>query len=481
MRAFADLYTRLDQTTKTNVKVSALADYFREVPDDDKIWTIALLSHRRPKRSVKTSLLREWAAELGKIPLWLFEESYHVVGDLAETIALVLPEASKSQEESLTYWINYIRELNELEEVVKKERIVAAWIRMNPVERLVFNKLITGGFRVGVSQKLMVRALAQYTNIEEKVLSHRLMGAWSPDDTDFERLILSESDGEDESRPYPFYLAYALDGPPQELGDPGEWMAEYKWDGIRGQVVVRGGAVYIWSRGEELVTEKFPEYHLLKDLIPDGTVLDGEILPYKDGEILSFNLLQTRIGRKNLSKKVLEKAPVVFRCYDLLEWAGEDIREWPLRRRRVILEKLAMGLQENAVFQLSERLTYGSWEELAALREQSREVNAEGVMIKSLSGVYEVGRKRGGWWKWKVDPMVVDAVMIYAQRGHGRRANLYTDYTFAVWNDEGNLVPFAKAYSGLKDAEIKTLDAWIKKNTLERFWSGSCGKTDAGI
>lgn len=468
MKRFAKLFTQLDQTTKINTKVQALADYFADAEDQDKLWTIAILSHRRPKRTVNTTLLRQWASEFSGIPLWLFEESYHVVGDLAETITLVLPKQENTSRQTLTYWINYIRDLGELEEAEKKEGVWAAWKGLSGPERFIFNKLITGNFRVGLSQKLMVRALSKYTNIEENLLAHRIMGNWSPDTDTFEDLILSENPLDDISKPYPFYLAYALENEPQELGPVEDWQVERKWDGIRGQIIVREGKVFVWSRGEELVTDKFPEYHELAKAIPDGTVLDGEILSFKDGQPLGFNVLQTRIGRKNVTKNILKKAPVVLMAYDLLEWQGEDWREQPLERRRQQLEALVGKHDTGGILMLSEVLEADSWPALALEREDSRKHFSEGLMLKKKDSVYRSGRRKGDWWKWKVDPLMIDAVMIYAQRGHGRRANMFTDFTFAVWDAE-KLVPFTKAYSGLTDKEFREITSWVQRNTVERF------------
>lgn len=468
MKLFAELFTQLDQTTKILPKVAALADYFAKADDSDRLWTIALLSHRRPKRSVNTTLLREWAADLSGIPLWLFEESYHIVGDLAEAIALTLPPPTQSSDQSLTYWINYIREMATMEEAGKKNQVQSAWGKLTHTERFLFNKLITGSFRFGVSQKLMVRALSKHTGIEENILAHRLMGDWTPDTTTYETLVLTEDEDENSSRPYPFYLAYALEEAPSTLGKPKEWAAERKWDGIRGQVIVRGGEVFVWSRGEELMTEKFPEYHELAKQLPNGTVIDGEILPFRDGQPLLFNDLQTRIGRKNVTKKILENAPVVLMAYDLLEWDGQDIRERPLRERRQLLEQLVETHDTDGVLLLSELVEAETWEELEAVRADSRQYHSEGLMLKRWDSPYLSGRKKGSWWKWKVEPLTIDAVMIYAQRGHGRRANLYTDFTFAVWDGE-QLTPFTKAYSGLTDKEFREVTAWVRRNTVERF------------
>lgn len=468
MKRFADLFARLDQTTKINAKLDALVDYFNTAPEPDRLWTIALLSQRRPRRTVTATMLREWASEEAGIPLWLFEEAYPIVGDLAETIALVLPPAEKESDASLSDWMEHIRKLGDLPDADRKQGILDAWRQLGRDERFLFNKLITGGFRIGVSQKLMTRALARATGIEENLLAHRLMGDWTPRTTTYDDLILSEDPLDDLSRPYPFYLAYALEAEPESLGDPAEWIAERKWDGIRGQAIMRGGELFVWSRGEELVTDRFPEFAALTDFLPDGTVLDGEILPWRDDRPLGFQQLQTRIGRKTVTKKLLADAPVILKAYDLLERGGEDIRERPFAERRAALEHLIDNNDAGGVLRLSPVVPFESWEELAAERENAREHAAEGLMLKRRDSPYRSGRRKGDWWKWKVDPLTVDAVMIYAQPGHGRRANLFTDFTFAVWR-EGELVPFTKAYSGLTDVEFNELTRWIRRNTIERF------------
>lgn len=471
MKAFADLIKTLDSTNKTTLKVEALTEYFRNAPPKDTVWTIAILSHRRPPRPVNTTLMREWASELAKIPLWLFEESYHIVGDLAETIALVIPPAEDSTEKSLHQFLQEIIELKPKSEDEKKEYLFENWLNLNYYERFVFTKLITGSFRIGVSQKLMTRALSKATNIDEDVLAYKLMGNWEPSQITFAKLILEENEEDFLSKPYPFYLAYAIEDEPGDLGDVSMWSAEHKWDGIRSQVIIRNNELFVWSRGEELVTDKYPEFKSFINAIPDGTVLDGEILPFPKGEIGSFKDLQTRIGRKNVSKKLLEKTPVILKAYDILEWQGEDIRELAFGKRREILEKLYYEVRSDELpLHLSETIQFKNWEEATLERENSREVKSEGLMLKKLDSPYLVGRKKGAWWKWKVDPLTIDAVLTYAMRGHGRRSNLFTDYTFGLWDEEKEeLVTFAKAYSGLTDKEFRQLDAWIKKNTLERF------------
>ncbi len=470
MKAFAQLIKTLDSTNKTTLKVDALSNYFLHASEEDKLWTIAILSHRRPKRPVNTTLLRQWATEISGIPLWLFEESYHIVGDLAETIALILPTSEEHTEKSLSTYIGEIIQLKKLSEEEKKSYLQENWLRLNYFERFVFNKILTGSFRIGVSQKLMTRALSKATEIDEDILAYKLMGDWTPENTTFQKLILEENAEDYLSKPYPFYLAYAVENNFQEdLGDISQWSFEHKWDGIRSQVIIRNDEVFVWSRGEELVTDKYPEFQQFLNEIPNGTVLDGEILPFGKGHIGNFNELQTRIGRKNLSKALLEKTPVILTAYDLLEWKGEDIRQKPFSERREILDNLISTCDcDKLGLYLSNTMNFDTWEAAAKERELSREKRSEGLMLKRKDSPYLVGRKKGDWWKWKIDPFTIDAVLTYAMRGHGRRANLYTDYTFGLWN-KGELVTFAKAYSGLTDAEFRQIDAWIKKNTLERF------------
>lgn len=480
MKTFAELIKTLDSTNKTTVKVAALADYLKVSNDSDKVWTIAILSHRRPPRPVNTTLLRTWASELANIPLWLFEESYHIVGDLAETIALIVPSKASSSKKSLTQFLEEMIALKSKTDTEKKAYLFENWNALDYYGRFVFTKLITGSFRIGVSQKLMTRALSKATGLDEDVLAYKLMGNWDPNTISFQKLILEENKSDYLSKPYPFYLAYALEGDIEDLGDVAQWSAEHKWDGIRSQVILRNDELFVWSRGEELVTDKYPEFEKFVGIVPKGTVIDGEILPYPKKQIGTFNDLQKRIGRKTVSKALLEKVPVILKAYDLLEWKGVDIRNKPFSERRKLLTALyrenyhVEGNSENRIpLHLSETMHFTSWNDLAKERERSREVRSEGLMLKRKDSPYLVGRKKGDWWKWKVDPLTIDAVLTYAMRGHGRRSNLFTDYTFALWqeNEQGEeeLVTFAKAYSGLTDAEFRKVDAWIKKNTLERF------------
>lgn len=474
MKNFAELIKALDNSNKTSVKVDALTDYFRHASPQDKVWTIALLSHRRPPRPVNTTLLRIWANELANIPLWLFEESYHIVGDLAETIALIIPTTLEHSDKSLTLFLQEIIALKKKSDDEKKNYLHENWLSLNYYERFVFTKLITGSFRIGVSQKLMTRALSKAENVDENLLAHKLMGDWDPNAITFQELILDEKNSDYASKPYPFYLAYPIEGAVENLGDASDWSIEHKWDGIRSQTIIRENQIYIWSRGEELVTDKYPEIHSFVGVIPNGTVIDGEILPYPNGEIGTFNDLQTRIGRKTVSVALLAKTPVIIKAYDILEWNNVDIRSKSYSERREILEHLFENCRESGIpLHLSQRVLLSSWDQITAERERARELKSEGLMIKRKNSEYGVGRKKGDWWKWKIEPLVIDAVLTFAMRGHGRRSNLFTDYTFALWqtNDDGSreLVTFAKAYSGLTDAEFRQVDDWIKKHTLERF------------
>ncbi|MHA7131885.1 ATP-dependent DNA ligase [Algoriphagus namhaensis] len=467
MQHFSRLITSLDQSNKTNDKIEALLRFFEEADDSDKVWAIALFTHRRPKRQVSTKQLRLWCQELAEIPEWLFEESYHAVGDLAETISLLLPHPIYSSDKNLSDWIRFLMNLKDQSDEDKREQIQLAWSSLEKTARFIFNKILTGGFRIGVSQNLITQALAKHLKLDKSNVAHALMGNWDPETIKFEELFNPKDQELDISKPYPFFLAHLLEKSPEELGDLTEWQVEWKWDGIRGQLVKREGQTFIWSRGEELVNEKFPELLELGNQLPDGLVIDGEILAFHDGLPLPFNLLQTRIGRKNVSKKQLKEAPVSLLAYDILEFDGEDIRSKPILERRRILEQLVKEYAHSNL-EISKPVEAQNWEELAKLREQSRSFFAEGFMLKQKDSPYEVGRKRGNWWKWKVDPLTIDGVMIYAQKGHGRRADLYSDYTLAVW-DGDSLVPFAKAYSGLTDAEMREVDAFVKKNTRERF------------
>jgi DNA ligase-1 len=468
MNEFARLFEALDRTTSTNVRVEAMVDYFSRVQPRDAAWAVYFLCGRKPKRSISTKQLCEWAAELTKVPDWLFAECYDTVGDLAETIALLLPAPASKSATGLAEWIEgQLLPMKSWTEAKRRKAVEEAWSNWDATERLIANKLITGGFRVGVSQLLVVRALAQFCRVPANTLAHRLMGEWTPTAEFFTRLISPESTVSEVSKPYPFFLAHPLDQEPQRLGDAHDWLAEWKWDGIRAQLIRRQGGTFLWSRGEELVTDRYPELMPLAEALPNGTVLDGELLPWKDGGVRPFADLQKRIGRKSLTRKLLVEIPVSFMAYDLLELASADFRGEPLSKRRDRLEQLLASHPHERLL-LSPVVKFNSWEELREARITSRVRRVEGLMLKRRESPYRVGRVRGDWWKWKIEPLTMDAVLTAAQRGHGKRASLYTDYTFSVWDGEA-LVTIAKAYSGLSDAEIRQVDSFVRANTLEKF------------
>lgn len=473
MKLFTELYVELDQTNKTNEKVEAMRFYFEHAEPHDAAWALYFLSGRKPRQIVPSRFLREWSIEASGIPEWLYYESRDTVGDGAETSALLLPgNASIDNTPLHTLVEDQLLPLRGLDEATQKEAVTSAWSRMNYSQRLVYNKLISGAFRVGVSQLLVIRALSQFSELPTDVIAHRLMGNWEPSEEFFTKLVSHElvPDETEIARPYPFHLAHQLDFIPDELGKVSDWQAEWKWDGIRAQVIKRAGEVFIWSRGEDLMTERFPEVDKAAVELPNGTVLDGELLPWRDGRVLPFLEMQRRIGRKNLSAKLLEEVPVILQCYDLLEYEGRDIRSFDFKTRREYLEKVLDGLsyEAKAVIRPTESVQAASWADMASRRDESRSLGVEGFMLKHRGSPYRVGRHRGDWWKWKVDPLTVDCVLIYAQKGSGKRSNLFTDYTFGVWNKD-ELVPFAKAYSGLTDAEIRRVDRFVRDNTIEKF------------
>lgn len=466
MKAFAELYAALDETTKTNEKVAALERYFRIAPPEDAAWAVSFLIGRRPKRLLESRKLAQWAIEEAGVPDWLFGECYQAVGDFAELIALLLPPTAQSTELPLHWWIERrLLPMRDADDETRRAWLVSAWREMDEGQRFAWNKLITGEFRVGVSQSLVVRALAETAGLSTEAIAHRLMGEWEPTPGFWTQLVAPEAQEGDVSRPYPFCLAYPLEGTVEELGDPSEWQIEWKWDGIRAQLIRRQGRTFLWSRGEELITERFPEIEAVGARLPEGTAIDGEVMPWKSGVPLPFAQMQRRIGRKVLGPKILADVPAVLVAYDLLELGGEDVRERPLEWRRAQLESIAPA---DSALVLSPIVRGANWDELKTLRQESRARKVEGFMLKRLGSPYRVGRRRGDWWKWKIDPYSVDCVLIYAQPGNGRRASLFTDYTFGIW-DNGKLVPFAKAYSGLSDDEIREVDAFVRRNTIDQF------------
>jgi DNA ligase-1 len=482
MNRFARLYDEIDRTMSTNAKVAAMARYFGAAPHADAAWAVFFLTGRRLKRLLPYAAITDWARAATGIEPWLLGECYAVVGDGAETVALVLdqlPASAPEPELSLAHWVEQrILPLRDADPASQEARVTTWWKPLDRLQRFVLLKLITGEFRVGVSQTLVVRALAQASSLPATTVSARLMGDWTPTGEWFASLLSHEQSDDDRSRPYPFYLASPLDSEPSVLGNPADWLIEWKWDGIRAQLVRRGGKIHLWSRGEELITHRFPEIAAAATRLPDGTVLDGEVLAFRDGVPLPFSALQQRIGRQKQVAQMVRAVPVVFMAYDILEDEGKDVRATQLQDRRetLIFRLKAEATEDTAsseapgrgVLRVSPTVAAASWEELATMRADSRARAVEGLMLKRRSSPYGVGRKRGDWWKWKVEPYTIDAVLIYAQPGSGRRASLLTDYTFGVW-DGSELVPIAKAYSGLSNYEIDEMDRWIRRHTRERF------------
>ena len=481
MREFARLYADLDETTSTTRKLDALQAYFSSATPENAAWAVYFLAGGKPRQAVPTKLLRQYAIDYAALDEWLFDESYQAVGDFAETIAHILPPPTERSDIGLAVWMEErIAPLRGAEPARIRDALFSYWNELEWRERFLLVKLIGGGFRVGVSKLLVTRALAAIAAVDSKLIAQRLMG-WTdgrvkPTAAGFLQLIAEQSDDEHTLRggqPYPFFLSHQLAGEPSQLGAPGDWIVEWKYDGIRAQLVRRGGQNFLWSRGEDLITERFPE--LAAARLPDGMVLDGEVLIWQPGASLPspFADLQKRIGRKSLSAKLLAELPAVLCCYDLLELDGVDLRSLPQHERRALLEAEIAKL-DNPLLRLSPLVQADSWEALALLRAGSRARAVEGMMLKSRTAHYGVGRTKdvGIWWKWKIDPYAIDAVLLYAQPGSGRRASLYTDYTFAVWDGDGQerrLVPFAKAYSGLTDAEIAQVDNVIRRTTIEKF------------
>ena len=467
MKTFAQLITSLESTNKTNAKIDAMVHYLQTAPENDKLWFLALFTGKRPKRPVNTNLLKLWALEITQLPEWLFLESYSSVGDLGETLSLILPPPENEIDKSLSQWMSELIDLKDKTEEEKRIYVIESWNGLDYTERFIFNKLIGGSFRIGVSKKLLINALSKYSEIDSSQLMHSIMGKWNVEEENFEDLISGTNINPDNSKPYPFCLAYPMEKEIHELGNPEDWQAEYKWDGIRGQLIKRNKEIFLWSRGEELVTPQFPELVSALEKMEGDFVLDGEILGVVDNQVLNFNELQKRLNRKTITAKMLKEIPVKSFVYDILEFNGEDLREKPLSERRAILEKL-INENPHENIKLSEIIQYKNWEELTEIRSNSRENNSEGLMLKQKNSHYHSGRKKGDWWKWKVDALTIDAVLIYAQKGSGRRSGYYTDYTFAV-KKEDQLVTIAKAYSGLTDKEIMEVSKFVTRNSLEKF------------
>ncbi|MEO0963628.1 MAG: ATP-dependent DNA ligase [Planctomycetota bacterium] len=473
MRRFTELFERLDASNATNAKMAALRDYFTGVDPRSGAWALSALMGRKLVRGTPSRLLRRWAAQRTGYPSWLIDRSYSVVGDLSETLSLILPDEEVDGTDEPLWRVveDRVLPLGVLPEEKRRAVVEAAWAVMDRRQRFVYHKLISTAFRVGVSKKLVTRALAEVAGVEPAEMAHRLSGSWQPTGESFAALLSGEGLASDGGRPYPFCLAYALDLPTEQLGSVTDWRVEWKWDGIRGQVIRREGKVWVWSRGEELVTEAFPEVVQAVQALPRDVVLDGELLAWGEQGVGSFADLQTRIGRKRVELTLFDRLAVRFMAYDVLELDGVDLRSQTTDKRRAELDDLLVdvthGLDGDSPIGRSPLLEPASWGEVEALKDSARERGTEGVMLKRRDAVYEVGRVRGGWFKWKVDPYTVDAVLVQAEQGSGRRAGLFTAYTFACWRD-GELVPVTRAYSGLTNDEIESVDRWVRGHTVGR-------------
>ena len=463
MILFNELIKTLDQTTSTLKKVEALKNYFLKAPAEDACWGLFIISGGKIPTKINRTFVQEAFTEFIGMPMWLFKESYYHVGDSSETMALLRgPTKNPVSPPPLGEFIEKeLLTLRKLSDEEKKTKLHSWWRDFDESILFLVHKCFTGGLRIGVSKSLVIQALAQVANIDKETMSFRMMGDYVPTVESYRALLGEDVTVERKSKPYPFFLASPTETPEEEFQSWEDWCVEWKWDGIRAQIIKRDGEVFLWSRGEELINESFPDVIKQAELLPEGTVIDGELLPFKDGKVLSFNELQTRLNRKKVTKKDLEQTPISIMAYDILEFEGIDIRDRSLLERRKILETIS-------VFPHSELVSVRDINEAKTLRLESRDRGVEGFMLKRWNSSYQVGRKRGDWWKWKIDPLTVDCVLLYAQSGAGRRSGLFTDYTLAVWKDN-ELVPVTKAYSGLTDDELNSMDHWIKRNTVEKF------------
>jgi len=467
MKSFARLFSALENATDPVQKKTFFREYVCAARESDRMWAVALLLGRKPRRVAPVATLKEWAIEAGNVAPWLFEESFVAVGELAETIALILPAARYPSRKSVSQWLTFLYSLEELNEYQQRESVLAAWDEQEPSERLLFIKLLAGSFRSPLPEPLLIEALAELCNAEKTWVAHQLAGDWHPHGCSLEDLLSATSCPTAVSQPYPFLLAHQLEEPVTALGDVTGWLAEWKWDGIRAQVVKRNGELFVWSRGEELVTDKFPELAPLRQQLPDGTVLDGELVPFADGHPLPFGSLQGRLSRKTLPAKALKESPVVLIAYDLLEWAGADMRREACEARREKLESLVESLRSDVLL-FSDALPFDAWTDLQALHGQSREHFAEGIMLKRKESPYQMGRRRGDWWKWRAQPFVLDGVLMYAQKPQPNGQETFPDLTFGLW-DNGQLVPFARIPGVLPAEELEAISLFVRDNTLEKF------------
>ncbi len=464
MKAFAELLDRLIYTPARNGKLALMSRYFREVPDPDRGWALASLTGALSIASAKAAMIRGLIAS--RTDPDLFALSYDYVGDLAETCALLWPEPPDAAAAATPPRLGEVVETLRKAGRIETPALVARWLdRLDATGRWTLLKLITGGLRVGVSARLAKTALAEgfgkpLAEIEE------LWPALAAPYADLFAWLENRAprpDPEATPRFRPFMLSHALDDP-GDLGDAA-WQVEWKWDGTRVQLVAQHGRKILFSRAGEDISAAFPD--LLAGIAVHG-VIDGELLVGTPGrEPEPFNRLQQRLNRKSAAAKLMADHPAFLRAYDLLFDGTEDIRELPLDRRRARLEAV-VAAHRGERLDLSETLAMSGADELGRLQAQARALGREGLMLKRRDSRYEAGRVKGLWYKWKRDPLSADAVLMYAQRGHGKRSSFYSDYTFGVWRAD-ELVPVGKAYFGFTDEELLLLDRWVREHTVQRF------------
>lgn len=480
MKDFASLIAQIDQTNSTNDKVQLMVDYFKSHDSATNAWAIFILMGKQKKRILTSARLRKVINQISDVPTWLMEECYSAVGDTAEMIALISESLlAKNKDENdinheftLVEWMEKkLPPLAKLPEPELAQQLENWWRSFSQQQIFVLNKVLTGAMRIGVSELLVFKALSIALEVDRSLLATRLMGEFEPTAETFESLSIEPTGNEsDPARgliPLPFCLASPIVNPSESLEDAKDWLVEWKWDGIRAQIHKQGDQVEIWSRGEDRITKSFPD--IVNALVEtDFTgVLDGEIVAGDWALPSPFQQLQVRLNKKNPTAKFISENKISFIAYDLLVDKTQDIRTSTLLERRKSLKDVMTSLP-SSFFGLSKHIEGDDWTELAQERDAARLKGAEGFMLKKLSSQYVGGRKRGIWFKWKLEPLTIDTILTAAQPGTGKRASLYTDYTFSIWKDEV-LVPIAKAYSGLDDKEIRSLDSWIRRNTLERF------------
>ena len=479
MRNFATLFKELDETAQADLKIEALINYFKKVPPEDLAWTVSLLLGRKIKQVISVKRLRKWSVELTQIPDWLLAECLNNVGDLAETISLILPFEGNSENIPLHVWIEQcIFPLKDQQEEIQKEKIVSFWHQLNSVERFLFNKLVTGSFHVDIPPKLIIKALSSFCSLNEKYISQRLIGNWVPTAGFFNFLCTSNVSDTMANIPYPFNPVVQLDLKVEDLGNINQWLFEWKWNGIRSQIIKRENKVFIWSHDEDLLNDSFPELYELGSILPDGTVIEGIIIPIRDNILLPSAELKKRIAKRYPVKKILSDIPVSFVAFDLLEFDKEDIRNKSLNQRRNLLKEILNDITDKRII-LSGVVECNSWKDLKIARSEAGKKSVDGLMLKRLYSPYSIGSETivsamqsgiltTNWYKWKNDPLTINAILLYARLEQGSTSPLFKEYTFALWHD-GKLIPFAKTSSGLTDEEIIQVDSFIRKNTLGKF------------